>query len=215
MTVNDDTILRGTKTHWPSVLRHHRFTHNLKQAALAHDLGVTQAMISRWESGRATPSGVMQTRLKGLFDEAAIGVPMPNWREITALQPAMATIISRAGLVETVSQGVLRECRMDRSDIEGHKLSAFMSGDAVSLHQALLDQGFFDGAVEMAESADLMNFRLANGMKRDFYAHRLHWPRRDVDGDIRWASDGARISKDEFDAMRDELGGQLDVILAV
>jgi DNA-binding transcriptional regulator YiaG len=215
MATKEETILHLPQTHWPSVLRHHRFTHNLKQAALAHDLGVTQAMISRWESGRATPSDAMQARLKRLFDAATIGVPMPNWREITALQPSMATIISRAGVLETVSQGVLREFRMTRSHIEGHHLNEIFSGDALSLHRSLIDQGFFDGAVEMAESVDIMSLRLANGMKRDFYAHRLHWPRRDVDGEIRWVSDGARLRKDEFIAMRDELGGQLDVILSL
>ena len=214
MSLNDETIVRTEQAHWPSLLRHHRFTHNLKQAALADDLGVTQAMISRWESGRAMPSGTMQTRLWGLFDEAAIGVPMPNWREIIALQPAMSAIISRDGRVETVSQGVLREFCLDRRDIEGHNLKEFLRGDALTLHASLLEHGFFDGAVEMAESADLMCLRLANGLKRDFYAHRLHWPRRDVDGEIRWASSGSRISKDEFFAIREELGGQLDIVLA-
>ena len=53
--------------HWPSVIRHYRLSEGLKQAAMAHDLGVTQTMISRWESGTATPSVRIQERVFDLY----------------------------------------------------------------------------------------------------------------------------------------------------
>ena len=198
-----------TDTHWPSLLRHHRFTNNMKQAALAQDLGVTQAMISRWESGRSEPSPAMQDSIRDLVDEAARGTPMVHWREASAQQPAMVAIVNTDGVCEVASRGFLRDFRLERHEVEGQPLGSLFSGDAMSLYEAMKASGFFEGRVELVESADILKCKRPGRPAIEHCVHGLHWPGRDDAGRIHWVASGARISRDEFEDMRNELGGQL------
>jgi transcriptional regulator with XRE-family HTH domain len=50
-----------------SRLRLWRRANMVKQASLAHDLGVTQAAVSRWENGIDTPSPALMRKLKDLL----------------------------------------------------------------------------------------------------------------------------------------------------
>jgi len=209
----DDGSDSGT-VHWASILRQHRLSQNMKQSALAYDLGVTQAMVSRWESGKAEPAAAMQKRIEEMLDEADMGSPMVAWREIASQQPAMVAVIDENGKGELVSTGVLRELNMDRSELQGTAISELFDGDMVSLFEGLKSSGFFEGKVDMVESADYIQYRKRDGSMVKFHAHGLHWPHLDEDGKIRWVASGARVSEDEFLSMRQELGGQMRIMLA-
>ena len=52
---------------WGAQLRRFRRLRALKQAALAELIGVDQATVSRWESGRQSPDLAMQQRLRDLM----------------------------------------------------------------------------------------------------------------------------------------------------
>lgn len=212
MAVRDDLILADKARHWPSILRHYRFTHNMKQAALAHDLGVTQAMVSRWESGAVQPGQAMQDRILELYDSFPTGTPMIGWREFIACHPAMGAVVDRDGIAETVSEGALREFGVQRHEIEGRAIAELFEGDLANLYTTLKTRGFFEGRVKGAESADVLRLRLPHGGVRTLFGHGMHWPREGEDGQIRWIASGAAVDEDEFASVRSDLGGQIEII---
>ncbi|WP_275297429.1 helix-turn-helix transcriptional regulator [Maricaulis parjimensis] len=200
-------------TDWRDQLRRYRLTQNIKQAALAADLGVTQAMISRWEAGLVDPSPVMQQRIRALLaSEAAI--PLVDWRSHVAQQPGLAAVIHPFGEVETISLGLARLLDRPAAKIEGQHLDDLFRGDLPQLFRRLKRTGFFDETAESVESADKYCFVDKNGHVVSHCVHGLHWPHRGEEGEIRWMLTGAKIGQAEFDRLRRNLTGHTGKVLA-
>ncbi|WP_233352682.1 helix-turn-helix transcriptional regulator [Maricaulis alexandrii] len=198
---------------WRDRLRRYRLSHNIKQAALAEDLGVTQAMISRWEAGLVDPSAVMQARIRALLATEA-AVPLVGWRAFVAQQPGLAAVVDRTGSLETVSQGMARLLEQPADQIEGKYIDEVFSGDLPQLFIRLKNARFFDEAVETVESADNYSFVDKNGHGVRHCVQGLHWPHRGEDGEIRWMLTGARIPQAEFERLRRILAGQTEMHFA-
>ncbi|WP_295696241.1 helix-turn-helix domain-containing protein [uncultured Maricaulis sp.] len=195
---------------WRTLLRRYRFTHNVKQADLAYDLGVTQAMVSRWEAGAVRPAADMQARIRALTGSTDdMSAPLVGWRKHVACQPDIAAVIDRDGLIETASTGLARETGLSRDRIEGRTLASLFAGDLVALQGLLIDRGFFDGALESVESADRYCFANSHGKRDIGPVHGLHWPHAGEDNTVRWMLTGARVTRLEFDHLRSEFGGQV------
>lgn len=194
---------------WRARLRRFRFTHNIKQAALATDLGVTQAMVSRWESGAVTPSAEMRSRIMRLLETGEVSAPMIDWRSHTAAQPGIAAVIDRSGVIETASVGLLRALGRERAEVESERLEDLLSGDLPMLFQTLASSGFFDGRLESVESADRYIFVDREGRVQRLYIEGLHWPHTSEDGVIRWMLSGAVIDEAEYEALCRELTGKV------
>ncbi|OLF71091.1 hypothetical protein AWH62_13630 [Maricaulis sp. W15] len=205
-----EIVSRADPDFWRNLLRRYRFTNNVKQAALAYDLGVTQAMVSRWESGAVQPAADMQERIRALAGTPEdMASPLVGWRNHVAFQPGIAAVVDRDGLIETVSSGLLRDAEMALPQIEGKQLEAIFIGDVIELFNTLMEKGFFDGAQESAESADWYCFANSHGKRDIGPVHGLHWPHVAEDGTVRWMLTGARVSAKEFELLREELGGQV------
>ncbi|WP_417485829.1 helix-turn-helix transcriptional regulator [Maricaulis sp.] len=208
----DDNPAEGAPDIWRNYLRRYRFTNNIKQAALAEDLGVTQAMVSRWESGEVSPAPGMQARIRALAGTSdAMASPLVGWRNHVSFQPGMAAVVSVDGVVETASAGLIRELDLSRGQIEGKGIDALFCGDLVGLFNILVAKGFFDGALESVESADMYCFASTYKNRDIGPVHGLHWPHAAEDGRVRWMLTGARISPTEFESLRRELGGQVEL----
>jgi len=204
--------VRSDPIFWRNLLRRYRFTHNVKQAALAYDLGVTQAMVSRWESGAVQPAADMQARIRALAGTPEdMASPLVGWRKHVAVQPGIAAVVDRDGVIETASTGLAREADRPRDQIEGQTLASLFQGDLVALHALLIERGFFDGALESVESADRYCFANSHGKRDIGPVHGLHWPHIGEDGTVRWMLTGARVSPVEFDRLRREFGGQVEM----
>ena len=198
---------------WRDRLRRYRLSHNIKQSALAEDLGVTQAMVSRWEAGLVDPSPVMQARIRVLLAlEPAI--PLVDWRRQVALEPGLAAVIDPVGQIETVSQGLARLMARPAAEIEGQYVDEAFSGDMPQLFRRLKNAGFFDEAVETVESADKYCFVDKNGCDASCWVHGLHWPHRGEDGTVRWMLSGARIDEAEYRELRTILSGRIHPVSA-
>lgn len=194
---------------WRARLRRFRFTHNIKQAALAADLGVTQAMVSRWESGVVTPSAEMRARIMDLFETGEVSTPLIDWRSHTAAQPGIAAVIDRTGTIETASAGLLRLLARERAEVEGTRLDDLLSGDLPALFQTLGASGFFDGRLESVESVDRYTFVDREGQVSSLCIEGLHWPHTGEDGAIRWMLSGAPIDEAEYETLCRERAGKV------
>lgn len=203
-------VLKGES--WGELLRHYRFTHNMKQMALAEDLGVTQAMVSRWESNRVQPGRAMQARILRMVRQEDLSAPMVGWRQFIADQPAIAAVLDERGVFETVSLGLARELGCAASELTGLSVDACFAGDLPALFSKLCDQGLFDERIETVESADVYSFQRSEGERLEFPVHAMSWWRRGEDRKPRWILNGARISKADFLSLREEIGGQVRVL---
>lgn len=197
---------------WRGRLRRFRFSRNVKQSALAADLGVTQAMVSRWESGAVDPSPAMQARIERIIADQEEAVPLVDWRSYTAVFPGLAAVISQSGVIETASRGLLAHMQRTRDTIEGQAISDVFQGDLPELHARLDSIGFFDERHESVESADKYCFVDKNGCDASCWVHGLHWPHRGEDGKVRWMLSGARIDEAEYRELRALLSGKMNPV---
>ena len=195
--------------HWPSVIRHYRLSKGLKQAALADDLGVTQTMVSRWESGAALPSRRIQDRVFDLYWASHASVPRQAWMDRIGRHPSLVSVIAADGRILRVSRGFLRSLECERGQLEGRYLSDAFEGDFVTVHEALCASGFFEGRVSSAESMDRYVFIAPGGQHRSFLGHGLHRPAFLPGPKIVWLASGAEVSRGVFRDVRERLGGPL------
>ena len=205
---------RMRRIDWQALLKQYRFSHNIKQSALADDLGVTQAMVSRWETGLATPGADMRARIRRLTEQDSMSAPVFHWRDHVAAHPAIAAVVEPDGRIEIASHGLAKLLGSSRRALQSKTLAHLFRGDIPRLHSHLLDSGFFDEALESVESADTYCFVNPEGELQRRHVHGLHWPGRDHEGRVRWMLRGALVDANTFERLRKELGGQLRLTAA-
>jgi len=193
--------------HWPSVIRHYRLSKGLKQAALAHDLGVTQTMVSRWESSAALPSDRIQARLFDLYWASQASVSRDVWLDRIGRHPAVVGVINAAGRIVRASRGFCRALDCDRHGLEGRYVHEAFEGDWLDLYDDLCSSGLFEGRVSSAESIDTVTFHAPDGTRRTRYVHGLHRPSFLPGPEIVWLMSGAEVSVRVRDDVRMRLGG--------
>jgi transcriptional regulator with XRE-family HTH domain len=77
-------IAHGSSMDWPAQLRRFRRNNLLKQATLAEMLGIDQATISRWETGRIAPPLSAQRRIRDLIGYHSAGdTLLRHWIDTT------------------------------------------------------------------------------------------------------------------------------------
>lgn len=201
--------------HWPSVIRHYRLSKGLKQAALAHDLGVTQTMVSRWESGTAVPSRRVQDRIFDLYWASHTTVSRAAWLDRIGQHPSMVAVIDGTGRIQRASRGLLRVLGCGRHDVEGRFVYEAFRGDLVDLFDALTATGFFEGRVASAESIDRYEFIRRDNSVREYLSHGLHRPTFLPGPQIVWLMSAAEVAGSVYAEVRDRLGGSMVIRKAI
>ena len=196
---------------WGEILKQYRFTNNMKQTALADDLGVTQAMVSRWEADLVEPGREMREKILNLVEPEALAAPMVGWREYITEMPAIAAVVSADGILETASVGMVRESGLERRELEGFPVSDSFASEHPGLFFTLKSNGFFDERVETVESVD--KYEVCKGERKGetLLVHSLNWWRRGEDLKPRWVFTGALVTEDEFAALQNEFGSQVRI----
>lgn len=210
-----EPALASTTIHWPSVIRHYRLSKGLKQTALAHDLGVTQTMVSRWEAGVAEPSLRIQDKLFDLFWATSAAVSREAWMDRIRRHPSVIIVFDARGRQVLVSRGLLRSLKAERNEVEGRYVHEAYRGDLVRLFEALTTSGFFEGRVASAESVDLIEFHRPDGLVSAFYEHGLHRPVFMRGQTIFWLASGAEVSQSVCREVRTKLGGTMVIRKAI
>ncbi|MFY0638578.1 helix-turn-helix domain-containing protein [Maricaulis maris] len=208
--MSDPTISLDSHTiHWPSVIRHYRLSKGLKQAAMAHDLGVTQTMISRWESGAAIPSGQIQERVADLYWASQTSVSRSAWLDRIDRHPAVVGVINGDGRILRASRGFRRSLDCRRHDLEGRYIHEAFEGDWPPLFDALVSAGLFEGRLASAESIDAITFLSPDGERRPRHVHGLHRPSFLPGPEIVWLLSGADVSERVHAEVKARLGGPM------
>ncbi|MTI43090.1 helix-turn-helix protein [Roseibium hamelinense] len=128
----------------PSVKRW-RLVNRVKQEALALDLGVSQSMISRWESGRTEPEGRERSRL------VRIVLARPSTAADKALLELVSASADRVHLVCDLTHRLLavsparaREWHAPVSALKGTSLWSFASDGIQEAEHRLDAAGWFE-----------------------------------------------------------------------
>ncbi len=208
--MSDPTLSLDAQTiHWPSVIRHYRLSKGLKQAAMAHDLGVTQTMVSRWEAGRAIPSARIQERVFDLYWASQASVSRSAWLDRIGRHPAVVGVINGEGRILRASRGFQRSLNCQRHELEGRYIHEAFEGDWPSLFDAIVVAGLFEGRLASAESIDAITFLSPDGERHQRFVHGLHRPSFLPGPEIVWLLSGADVSERVHADVKARLGGPM------
>lgn len=169
---------------WGARLRTFRQRTGLKQLALADELGVSQAFLSRLETGAANPSDALAARITALLDRPCNRLIFDDWRATVALSPALSSLLGRY-------EGAVRLCEFSggframggafETARDGDGLEGLLGEDADRQFAVLTEAGAFEGEVAVSEST--WRTRAASDGK-DACFHSISVPVRDDYG--RW-----------------------------
>lgn len=169
---------------WGARLRTFRQRTGLKQLALAEELGISQAFLSRLENGTANPSDALCARIGALMERPCNRLIFDDWRATVALSPALSSLLGRY-------EGAVRLCEFSsgframggafETARDGDGLEGLLGEDADRQFAVLTEAGAFEGEVAVSEST--WRTRAASDAKDAFF-HSISVPVRDDYG--RW-----------------------------
>ena len=198
----------SNKVNWPSVIRNFRMSKRLKQAALAADLGVTQAMISRWENGDSDPPERIKRRMAELVQDAFVIAPAPTWVDLVTLNPTVEFVTDSMGMFKAISRGALDLFGVARNEIEGRNMRDFLGGDFESALETMCKEGMFQNNLAYAQSLGSLEINVASGMKTvlcDF----IHWPRISEARTVYCVHAGAVLDESRYTSRLEERGDRV------
>ncbi|WBQ11561.1 helix-turn-helix domain-containing protein [Hyphomonadaceae bacterium ML37] len=182
---------------WGARLRTFRQRTGLKQLALADELGVSQAFLSRLETGTANPSDALAARIAALLERPCNRLIFDDWRATVALSPGLSSLLGRY-------EGAVRLCEFSggframggafETSRDGDGLEGLLGEDADRQFAVLTEAGAFDGEVSVSEST--WSTQTANGEQA--YFHSVNVPVRDDYGRWRLHSTHAPISAVQY-----------------
>lgn len=198
----------SSKVNWPSIIRNFRMSKRLKQAALAADLGVTQAMISRWENGESDPPDRVKRRMAELVQDAFVVAPAPTWIDLVSLNPGIEFVTDSMGMFKAISAGALDLFGLPREDVEGRLATRFLGGDFAETMEALRAKGMFRSDLVFAQSLGSMEINVPSGLKTilcDF----IHWPRISEVRAVYCVHSGAVLDEAKYERRLEQRGRKI------
>ncbi len=133
-------------------LRMWRSLRRLKQSALADQIGVSQASISRWESGRAAltlpEQQIVRSLMAARLDSAA---DFALGRMVRGSSAPMHLVCDLSHRLLAMSPARERRCRLSEADLMGKALWTFATPQIVE-HEGRLDEmGWYEPAPDAIE----------------------------------------------------------------
>lgn len=207
MVENVNFPVSAGKVNWPSVIRNFRMSKRLKQAALAADLGVTQAMISRWENGESDPPERVKRRMMELVQDAFVVAPAPTWVDLVSMNPAIEFVTDSLGMFKAISIGALDLFGVEREAIEGRQVGQFLGGDFIANLDLVREKGMFQNNLAFAQSIGSLEVNVASGLK-SVLADFVHWPRISDARSVYCVHSGAIIDEARYTSRLQSRGGE-------
>lgn len=194
---------------WGAQLRRFRRSRALKQSALAEMIGVDQATVSRWETGRQSPDLGMQRRLRGLM------------RRMEPREEALLKHWINASVGYTVlcdQDRIVRAASPSYCKIHGVSAAAVLGASTVPVFTAELeralwqtvDEGFFEGDVASVTVVSRVN--ALSGRDRGVAGISVWTPVPLSDGQILRRVDRIALSDEQFETARQQNGGPVKIV---
>lgn len=175
-------------THWGTQLKALRARTNMKQEAAAQELGVSQAYISRLESGSIAPSRALIDRIEALLESPAHRLYFDSWRATVRHSESLSSLIRlEANSIRAVefSAGFKGLGGVFETIAPGRSLEGLFSRTTDELFAILLNEGLFEGEVartenlwRSADGPDGVCFKVVNIPVRDdlgrWHVHTTH-----------------------------------------
>ena len=202
-------ITRGDHDDWGPPLRRLRRLRALKQSAFAELLGVDQATVSRWESGRQIPDLGMQRRLRDLMRRAE-----PN-EEVLLKHCINASIgytmlCDEDRIIRAASPSFCQIHSVTETDIVGMSTMGAFSAELERMLWIAVEHGFFEG--EVASVRVVSRFHSLSGTWRNAGGIVCWTPVPLADGHILRRVDRITLSDEQFDAAREQNGGPIKLV---
>ena len=202
--------MTSSKVNWPAVIRNFRMSKRLKQAALAGDLGVTQAMISRWENGDSEPPERIKRRMAELVQDAFVIAPAPTWVDLVSLNPSIEFVTDSMGMIKAISIGALDLFGLKRNEIEGRNVRDFLGGDFSAALVQLRAEGMFQNNLAFAQSLGSLEVNVSSGMQ-SLLCDFIHWPRISEARTVYCIHSGATLDEKRYSKRLEERGDKVVV----
>lgn len=207
--VQDINFTAGSsKVNWPSIIRNFRMSKRLKQAALAADLGVTQAMISRWENGESDPPDRVKRRMAELVQDAFVVAPAPTWIDLVTLNPGIEFVTDSSGVLKAISAGALDAFGLAREAVEGRPIERFLGGDFARTMEALRSKGMFRSDLVFAQSLGSVEIK-SDAAPRTVLCDFIHWPRLSEVRAVFCVHSGAVVDQQKYDSRLEDRGQKI------
>jgi len=195
---------------WGGQLRRFRRLRALKQVALAELVGVDQATISRWESGRQSPDLAMQQRLRDLMRRIEPGeeVLLKHWINASV---GYTVLCDADRVIRAASPSYCSIHGLSSTEVLGLSTIPVFTAE---LEQALwlaVDRGFFEGDVASVTVVGRTN--ALSGRPRDIPGMSVWTPVPLTDGRVLRRVDRLALSEEQFAAARAENGGLARVVM--
>ncbi|ABI66864.1 transcriptional regulator, XRE family [Maricaulis maris MCS10] len=145
---------------WVNKIKELRHFEDIKQDALALQLGVSQASVSQWERGVSEPPPNIQSKLLKRLAKT------PAARFIEALRVSVRTSPNVAGLLVDRDEGVVFDLISDSAaelteflghDDVGKPIHGLFGPDVDAQLGRLVEAGLFEGRVESASGVTLLH----------------------------------------------------------
>jgi PAS domain S-box-containing protein len=196
-------------TEWGPQIRRFRRFRALKQTALAELIGVDQATVSRWESGRQIPDLGMQRRLRDLMRRAESREEMLLKHGINAAV-GYTVLCDEDRIIRAASPSFCEIHGVSRAEIIGHSSMPIFTAELEQMLDITIEHGFFEG--EVASATVVSRFHALSGGWRN-HAGMVSWtPVPLADGRILRRIDRITLSDEQFEVARAENGGPIRLV---
>lgn len=180
------------------LIRHIREMLALTQQDLAERLDVSQATVSRWESGRSKPDMAARRRIQGLArrkDERSDAALM----RMVQQSPSMMGLFDMDMRVLMMSTAAARAHRVNLNEVVGFDYRTLFTDELEQAYNFASQAGFFAGQTLGIEICCRIN-----GLKGDEFFVRANWhllPRPSGEDHVLvW--NGHHLSREDYDTIR-------------
>jgi len=185
--------MKGFQVNWGMILTEVRQLHYLSQADLATLLGVSQATVSRWESGLDTPSQPKRQKLLALYRTAKLdrSDEIVSMRVRNAFWPS--SLIGPGAVFLEINQAALKEVGLPPQDLRGQPIYGMFGRAVDAVTEKWEESGIFRGEVSMTTSLNVLTIGA-----EPIYIRTLDTPHFTARGAIWCICDIQRISREMY-----------------
>ena len=189
-------ITYGSNEDWAEQIRRFRRDRMIKQMALAEMIGVDQATVSRWESGRVIPPLAWQRRLRDLIARRAAGdALLRHWIE-TAVNSLVLSDATHS--IVAASSAYEKGHGLEPGTAAGRSTLPTYTSESLAIRLAAGEHGFLRG--EVASVSIVARGNSHCGRRRNIPLKVVWTPVRQDDGQILIRSERLELNETEFAA---------------